>query len=121
MKNKKQVDGLTGTTSYSGIRDCISKTYRTEGLHGFFIGMPSTLLRSFPVNATTFFVVASILRWTSPSPSPSPFASNGRQESSVTYQDAASLVHESLAATATFAHERSANSAGRRFESASSP
>ena len=55
---------------------------RNEGVRGFFRGMPSTLIRSFPVNAATFTVVTLILRWASES-SPtasSPTASSGTSE-----------------------------------------
>lgn len=74
------MDGLSGQRVYSGIGDCIAKTYRSEGLNGFFRGMPTTLIRSFPVNAVTFSVVTWFLRTFEPSP----------ESSSVTYQDAAS-------------------------------
>ena len=58
--------------------------------------MPSNLIRSFPVNATTFTVVTWIIRWTTPS----------MQETSVTYQETASLVQESLAATFASSQDR---------------
>lgn len=62
-------------------------------MQGFFRGMPTTLIRSFPVNAVTFSVVTWILRF-----EPLP------ESSSVTYQDASSL-QESLVNTASFAHD----------------
>lgn len=76
---------MAGSRSYKGTCDCIVQTYRSEGLNGFFRGMPSTLIRSFPVNAVTFSVVTWMLRWMEPSP-----------ESAIMYQDASQLVHESL-------------------------
>lgn len=72
------------------------KTYQNEGFNGFFRGMPTTLIRSFPVNAVTFSVVTWMLRWCEPSP----------ESSSVTYQDASSLqVPESLVNTTPFTHD----------------
>ncbi|KAI9565283.1 hypothetical protein GHT06_009068 [Daphnia sinensis] len=96
LKSRLQVDGLAGQRIYKGVGDCIMKTYQNEGFHGFFRGMPTTLIRSFPVNAVTFSVVTWMLRWCEPS----------AESSSVTYQDASSLqVPESLVNTASFAHD----------------
>jgi hypothetical protein len=90
------VDGLAGDRVYKGIGDCIKKTYKNEGFHGFFRGMPTTLIRSFPVNAVTFSVVTWMLRCFEPS----------SESSSVTYQDASSLQRqESLVNTTSFTHD----------------
>lgn len=60
------------------------KIYREAGIRGFFPGMTSTLIRSFPVNAVTFSVVTWILRWASPLE---------EKESGVSYhQDASALL-----------------------------
>lgn len=89
------MDGLAGDRVYKGIGDCIAKTYRSEGVHGFFRGMPTTLIRSFPVNAVTFSVVTWMLRCFDPLP----------ESSSVTYQDASTLQRpESLVAHADHHH-----------------
>lgn len=89
------MDGLAGDRVYKGIGDCIAKTYRSEGFNGFFRGMPTTLIRSFPVNAVTFSVVTWMLRCFDPSP----------ESSSVTYQDASTLQRpESLVAHADHHH-----------------
>ena len=72
------MDGLSGRTLYTGAGDCVRQTYRNEGVRGFFRGMPSTLIRSFPVNAATFTVVTLILRWASES---SPTASSSSSSS----------------------------------------
>lgn len=79
---------MAGIRVYSGIWNCVMKTYQDEGARGFFRGMSSTLIRSFPVNAVTFSVVTWILEW-----------SQNRvhsSESNVTYQDGSSLIQESL-------------------------
>ena len=90
----RQVDGLAGHRVYKGIGDCIAQTYRHEGFKGFFRGMPTTLIRSFPVNAVTFSVVTWMLRCLDPSP----------ESSSVTY-DAASSASLQVQNTASFAHD----------------
>ena len=91
------MDGLAGPRVYNGIADCVVQVYRNEGINGFFRGMPTTLIRSFPVNAVTFSVVTWFLRaFESPA-----------EAGSVTYQDIASFqVQESLATTATFGQDR---------------
>ena len=76
------MDGLSGIRVYSGIWNCITKTYQDEGARGFFRGMSSTLIRSFPVNAVTFSVVTWILQCSTP---------HSNESSNVTYQDASSL------------------------------
>lgn len=91
------MDGLSGHRAYSGIGDCITKTYHNEGVKGFFRGMPTTLIRSFPVNAVTFTVVNWCMRTLAPS---------SQNKSSVTYQDASSYqMQESLAKTVSFAQD----------------
>ena len=75
---------MGGTRAYDGIRDCVVKTYRDAGIRGFFPGMASTLIRSFPVNAVVFSVVTWILRLAAPLE---------QQEGSVTYQKDASALH----------------------------
>lgn len=88
IKSRLQVDGMgDGKYAYKGVCDCVVQTYRAEGMNGFFRGMTSTLIRSFPVNAVTFSVVTWILRWTEPSASSS---------NNIMYQDASQLVQESL-------------------------
>lgn len=49
---------------YNGYMDCIRKGYHSDGLHFFFRGLTSTLIRSFPMNAACFFVVSWIMSWT---------------------------------------------------------
>uniref|UniRef100_A0A914W6H5 Uncharacterized protein n=1 Tax=Plectus sambesii TaxID=2011161 RepID=A0A914W6H5_9BILA len=43
--------------SYTSYWDCIRKTYAENGWRSFSVGLGSTLLRAFPSNAATFFVV----------------------------------------------------------------
>ncbi|CAG8723713.1 244_t:CDS:2, partial [Dentiscutata heterogama] len=55
VKSKLQTDGFTPQTrKYKGILDCFSRTYRYEGLRGFFKGFGTVMLRAGPVNASTF-------------------------------------------------------------------
>jgi len=85
VKSRLQVDGLAGIRVYSGIWNCIAKTYQDEGARGFFRGMSSTLIRSFPVNAVTFSVVTWILECSTP---------HSNETSNVTYQNASSLMQQ---------------------------
>lgn len=56
VKSKMQSDGLGADRKYLGMRDCFAKTYRGEGLRGFWKGIGPTLLRAAPVSAGTFAV-----------------------------------------------------------------
>ena len=46
---------------YKGYADCIRKGYKSDGIHFFFRGINSTMIRSFPMNAACFFVVSCIM------------------------------------------------------------
>lgn len=48
---------------YNGFVDCAVKNYKKEGIKFFFRGLNSTLVRAFPMNAATFFVVSWILEF----------------------------------------------------------
>lgn len=48
---------------YNGFVDCAIKNYKKEGIKFFFRGLNSTLIRAFPMNAATFFVVSWILEF----------------------------------------------------------
>lgn len=56
VKSKMQSDGLGADRKYQSMRDCFAKTYRGEGLRGFWKGIGPTLLRAMPVSAGTFAV-----------------------------------------------------------------
>lgn len=63
VKSRIQADGSPGKGyQYRGFIDCVTKLYRTEGSSVFFVGMNSSLLRAFPVNAATFAVVHVVAR-----------------------------------------------------------
>ncbi|KAI7871619.1 mitochondrial carrier domain-containing protein [Spinellus fusiger] len=47
---------------YTSIRDCIVRSYKTEGAGVFFRGIGPTILRGFPVNAVTFWVYELTLK-----------------------------------------------------------
>lgn len=47
---------------YKSYMDCIRNGYRSDGLHFFFRGITSTMIRSFPTNAACFFAVSWILQ-----------------------------------------------------------
>lgn len=50
-------------SKYNGFVDCAIKNYKTEGIKFFFRGLNSTLVRAFPMNAATFFVVSWVLEF----------------------------------------------------------
>lgn len=63
IKSRYQADGVGPKPNYKGILDCVKQTYAAEGLAGFMRGMTATILRAFPVNATTLTVVTITLRF----------------------------------------------------------
>ena len=58
---KSLVQADTSHTKYSGMWDCIVKTYRTCGLRAFWTGLPIVCARAFPVNAVTFLIYSKCL------------------------------------------------------------
>lgn len=62
IKSRLQADGMGSTQRYTGIRDCMSQSYKDEGLSFLTRGMCSTLLRAFFINAACFFVVSWTLK-----------------------------------------------------------
>lgn len=56
MKSRLQSDGNRGNFKYSGIVDCMIKSYRAEGVGVFKRGLLPTVLRAFPSNAAIFYV-----------------------------------------------------------------
>ncbi|KAJ3613244.1 hypothetical protein NHX12_019494 [Muraenolepis orangiensis] len=63
IKSRLQADGMGGVHQYSGIADCVRQSLRKEGWRVFTRGLTSTLLRAFPVNATTFATVTLFLMY----------------------------------------------------------
>ncbi|XP_043839646.1 mitochondrial basic amino acids transporter [Dromiciops gliroides] len=63
IKSRLQADGVRGVQQYSGILDCVCKSYQVEGWRVFTRGLTSTLLRAFPVNAATFATVTIFLMY----------------------------------------------------------
>lgn len=62
IKSKMQCDGFGADQKYKSMRDCFAKTYRGEGLGGFWRGVGPTLLRAMPVSAGTFVTVELTMR-----------------------------------------------------------
>lgn len=54
VKSKMQSDGFGADQRYKTMRDCFAKTWRAEGMGGFWRGIGPTLLRAMPVSAGTF-------------------------------------------------------------------
>lgn len=54
VKSKMQSDGFGPNQRFTSMRDCFSKTWRAEGMGGFWRGIGPTLLRAMPVSAGTF-------------------------------------------------------------------
>ncbi|XP_076321531.1 mitochondrial basic amino acids transporter-like isoform X1 [Tachypleus tridentatus] len=63
VKSRLQADGIFGPRQYNGILDCAVKGYQQEGWRVFTHGLNSTLLRAFPTNAATFFVVSWVIKF----------------------------------------------------------
>uniref|UniRef100_A0A671LPN0 Mitochondrial basic amino acids transporter n=1 Tax=Sinocyclocheilus anshuiensis TaxID=1608454 RepID=A0A671LPN0_9TELE len=63
IKSRLQADGVGGANRYDGIVDCVRQSWRREGWRTFTRGLTSTLLRAFPVNATTFATVTLFLMY----------------------------------------------------------
>jgi len=58
VKSRIQSDGAFGPKRYNGIMDCIRLSVKEEGYSVFTRGLNSTMIRAFPTNAATFFVVS---------------------------------------------------------------
>jgi solute carrier family 25 carnitine/acylcarnitine transporter 20/29 len=65
VKSKMQSDGFGETMKYKSMRDCFAKTWRAEGMGGFWRGIGPTLLRAMPVSAGTFATVEVTMRFIS--------------------------------------------------------
>ncbi|XP_002665132.2 mitochondrial basic amino acids transporter [Danio rerio] len=63
IKSRLQADGVGGDCRYSGMLDCFAQSWQREGWRAFTRGLTSTLLRAFPVNATTFATVTLFLMY----------------------------------------------------------
>ncbi|MEQ2314269.1 hypothetical protein AMECASPLE_010386 [Ameca splendens] len=61
IKSRLQADGVGGVNKYNSIMDCVKQSLQKEGYRVFTRGLTSTLLRAFPVNATTFATVTLFL------------------------------------------------------------
>lgn len=62
VKSKMQSDGFGEAMKYKSMRDCFAKTWRAEGMGGFWRGIGPTLLRAMPVSAGTFATVEVTMR-----------------------------------------------------------
>ncbi|XP_056646956.1 mitochondrial basic amino acids transporter [Diorhabda sublineata] len=61
IKSLIQVDGIT-SQKYTGYYDCMKKTVSSQGYLSLYRGLTPTVIRAFPVNAVTFFVVTWTIR-----------------------------------------------------------
>lgn len=50
---------------YTSIKDCVVRSYQSDGIRVFFRGLLPTVLRGFPVNAVTFWVYEVVMVWLS--------------------------------------------------------
>ncbi|PVH96672.1 mitochondrial carrier [Periconia macrospinosa] len=62
VKSKMQTDGFGEQQKYKSMRDCFAKTWRAEGMGGFWRGIGPTLLRAMPVSAGTFATAELTMR-----------------------------------------------------------
>ncbi|KAK7074734.1 hypothetical protein SK128_021830 [Halocaridina rubra] len=58
IKSRVQADGVGGVNKYKGVIHCVRAGIAAEGLGFLSRGLLSTIIRAFPVNATTFAVVS---------------------------------------------------------------
>ena len=63
MKTRLQIDGAGSAPEYTGMLDCIAKSYRQEGVRVFFRGITATIVRAFPCNAATLMAYALVNRY----------------------------------------------------------
>jgi solute carrier family 25 (mitochondrial carnitine/acylcarnitine transporter), member 20/29 len=62
VKSRLQADGLNGKFQYSGLVNCIQKSYQLEGLSFLSRGLAATLMRAFPMNAVCFLIVSYTMK-----------------------------------------------------------
>jgi solute carrier family 25 carnitine/acylcarnitine transporter 20/29 len=62
VKSKMQSDSFGKEQKYKSMRDCFAKTWKAEGMGGFWKGIGPTLLRAMPVSAGTFVTVEVTMR-----------------------------------------------------------
>lgn len=62
IKTKLQTDSFTNP-QYKSAFDCIRQTYKTNGVSGFFRGFLPCMLRAGPVNAGSFLVYETTLKY----------------------------------------------------------
>uniref|UniRef100_U5EXE6 Putative mitochondrial carnitine-acylcarnitine carrier protein n=1 Tax=Corethrella appendiculata TaxID=1370023 RepID=U5EXE6_9DIPT len=63
VKSRLQADGVSSKPMYNGVKDCIQKSYKNEGLSFLMKGLGPTLIRAFPMNAVCFLVVSWTLKF----------------------------------------------------------
>jgi len=54
---------MQATSQFNSVRACVISMLRNEGIPAFFQGLTPCLIRSFPVNATIFFVYEHIVKY----------------------------------------------------------
>jgi solute carrier family 25 (mitochondrial carnitine/acylcarnitine transporter), member 20/29 len=62
VKSRFQANGMNGKLEYTGVIDCIRKSYQAEGLGFLSRGLASTLMRAFPMNAVCFLIVSYTMK-----------------------------------------------------------
>lgn len=60
MKSRMQMDGM-GQQKYNGVLNCITQSFRQEGMRVFFKGLSLNCVRAFPVNGMTFAIYETVL------------------------------------------------------------
>jgi len=57
------IDQATGRRTYSGMVDCVLRSWRAEGPSVFFRGMMASCVRAFPTNAVILVVYVNSMRF----------------------------------------------------------
>ncbi|ORX57640.1 mitochondrial carrier [Hesseltinella vesiculosa] len=65
LQHQQKISHAHSATHFTSIRDCVVRSYRSEGISVFFRGLGPTVLRAFPVNAVTFWVYELVIGWLS--------------------------------------------------------
>lgn len=63
MKSRIQTQPDRHPLKYTGLLDCIRKSYSSSGWRVFYRGIETTMLRAFPVNCVLFFVYSTCIDW----------------------------------------------------------
>jgi solute carrier family 25 (mitochondrial folate transporter), member 32 len=62
IKSRIQQRGVGSQYFYTGVVDCVTKTWKQEGVRGFFRGLIPNAMKVAPSSALTFVVYEEVLK-----------------------------------------------------------